>query len=110
MAKQLEMFGDTADSPQGADGGAAVDPSTPASRAVPKSPDRTKEAVPVMTMEKVTNAENLRTAFRQVARNHGVPGPDRQSIEEVREHLDDVRSGVCECPQPSVCYATTVRA
>ena len=94
QAKQLEMFGDTADSRQGADGGAAVDSSTPAPHAVPKSQNRTRDAVPVMTMENVTNAGNLRTAFQRVARNQGAPGPDRQSIDEVREHLGDVLSAL----------------
>jgi len=43
-----------------------------------------------MTMEEVASDENLRSAFQAVASNHGAPGPDRQSVEEVREHLDDV--------------------
>ncbi len=37
---------------------------------------------------------HLREAFRKVASNKGAPGPDRQSVEEVREHLDDVLSEV----------------
>ena len=37
-------------------------------------------------MEAVT--QELRTAFEKVAANRGAPGPDRQSIAEVREHLD----------------------
>ena len=43
------------------------------------------EAKPA-TMQEVT--ERLREAFTEVARNRGAPGPDRQTIEEVREHLD----------------------
>lgn len=94
QATQLEMFGETADSPPGSDGGA--DPGQPSSapRAVPKSRNRTRDAEPAMTMEEVANEENLRKAFRQVASNHGAPGPDRQSIEEVREHLDDALSAL----------------
>jgi group II intron reverse transcriptase/maturase len=42
-----------------------------------------------MTMEEVASEENLRKAFQQVASNKGAPGPDRKSIEQVREHLDD---------------------
>ena len=38
------------------------------------------------TMEEVTG--RLYAAFEQVASNKGAPGPDRQSIEQVREHLD----------------------
>jgi group II intron reverse transcriptase/maturase len=43
-----------------------------------------------MTMEEVSNEENLMEAFGQVASNKGAPGPDRQSIDEVREHLGDI--------------------
>jgi RNA-directed DNA polymerase len=41
-----------------------------------------------MTMEEVTSEANLTEAFEEVARNKGAPGPDGQSIEHVREHLD----------------------
>jgi RNA-directed DNA polymerase len=90
QAGQLEMFRETADSPQGADGGVDVDRSTPAPRAVPKSRATTGNALPAMTMEEVTSEENLRRAFQQVASNKGAPGPDRQSVAEVREHLDEL--------------------
>jgi len=40
------------------------------------------------TMEEVV--ERLGEAFLSVASNRGAPGPDRQSIEEVREHLDEI--------------------
>jgi RNA-directed DNA polymerase len=43
-----------------------------------------------MTMEEVTSEANLRGAFEEVARNHGAPGPDGQTIEHVREHLDEL--------------------
>jgi group II intron reverse transcriptase/maturase len=43
-----------------------------------------------MTMEEVTSEANLREAFEEVARNHGAPGPDGQTIEYVREHLDEL--------------------
>jgi group II intron reverse transcriptase/maturase len=42
-----------------------------------------------MTMEEVADEENLRRAFGEVASNKGAPGPDRQTIEEVRERLDE---------------------
>jgi group II intron reverse transcriptase/maturase len=38
------------------------------------------------TMEELV--EQLEVAFHHVAANKGAPGPDRQSIDEVREHLD----------------------
>ncbi len=40
--------------------------------------------------------ERLDIAFRHVAANRGAPGPDRQSIEEVREHLPEVLSLLTE--------------
>ncbi len=43
-----------------------------------------------MTMEEVASEENLQRAFYQVASNRGAPGPDRQSINEVRRHLGSV--------------------
>jgi group II intron reverse transcriptase/maturase len=39
-------------------------------------------------MEEVT--ERLLEAFENVAANRGAPGPDRQSIEQVREHLSEL--------------------
>jgi len=94
QAKQLEMFGETADSPQGADGGADEGQPLPVPRAVPKSPNKTRDAVPAMTMEEIANRGNLTSAFRQVASNKGAPGPDRQSVEEVHKHLGDVLSAL----------------
>lgn len=43
-----------------------------------------------MTMEEVTSEANLREAFEEVARNHGASGPDGQTIEQVREHLEEL--------------------
>jgi group II intron reverse transcriptase/maturase len=34
--------------------------------------------------------ERLEEAFEKVAANHGAPGPDRQSIEYVREHIQEL--------------------
>jgi len=39
-------------------------------------------------MEEVADEANLREAFDRVASNKGAPGPDRQSVAEMREHLD----------------------
>ena len=94
QATQLEMFGETADSPQGADGGADEGQPLPVPRAVPKSQNKTRDAVPAMTMEEIANRGNLRSAFRRVASNKGAPGPDRQSVEEVHRHLDDALSAL----------------
>jgi len=91
QARQLGLFCETADSPQGDDGGADAGQPAPATCALPKSRN-TKGRVPpaMMTMEEVASHENLMRAFEGVASNDGAPGPDRQSIEEVRAHLGEV--------------------
>ena len=90
QAGQLALFCETADSPQGADGGADADQSTPAPYAVPKSRNTKGIALPAMTIQEVASEKNLRRAFQQVASNKGAPGPDEQSVAEVREHLGDI--------------------
>lgn len=57
------------------------------SHAVPKSKHKGKWAV-LATMEEV--AGYLEEAFRKIAANKGAPGPDRQTIEEVRKHLHEI--------------------
>jgi group II intron reverse transcriptase/maturase len=59
----------------------------PASAVVPKAKRKERKAMSA-TMEEVV--EGLGDAFRSVASNRGAPGPNRQSISEVREHLDEV--------------------
>jgi len=54
---------------------------------VPKLRYKDKTATPA-TMEEVTS--HLKRAFQKVTSNKGAPGPDRQSIAEVREHLDEL--------------------
>ena len=90
QAGQLELFRATADNPQGADGGAATGQLVPAPRAAPKARTTKRLALPAMTMEEVASRDNLRRAFERVASNDGAPGPDRQSVEEMRKHLDAV--------------------
>jgi RNA-directed DNA polymerase len=70
-----------------ADDAAGGDPSPPAALAAPK-PRHMGETALSVTMEEVT--ERLREAFQNVAANRGAPGPDRQSIAEVRVHLDEM--------------------
>jgi group II intron reverse transcriptase/maturase len=67
--------------------GADVDQSTSVPCAVPKSEGKEKKTTSA-TMEGI--AERLADAFEKVASNKGAPGPDRQSIEEVREHLENI--------------------
>jgi RNA-directed DNA polymerase len=93
QTRQLTLFFGTADSRTAqaarADGVAERGLLLAVARAVPKP--RTKEgAVSPATMEEVT--KRLREAFENVAANRGSPGPDRQSISQLREHLDEVLS------------------
>lgn len=88
--RQLGLFLETADSPRGDAAGAGRGRPLPVPSAVPKSRD-TRRAVPAaMTMEEVAEDGNLREAFRRVKENDGAPGPDRQNIEEVEEHLEEI--------------------
>jgi RNA-directed DNA polymerase len=89
-AGQIEMPFGTADSPQGADGGAERDHSRAAPYAVPKPKVTTNRRLRPMTLEEIAAEDNLRIAFVHVASNKGAAGPDRQSVPMVREHLDDV--------------------
>lgn len=90
QARQLELFSETADSPKGDDGGADTGRPVPATTAVPKSENTKGQFPPAMTMEEVASHGNLKRAFDRVASNDGAPGPDRQSVEEVKAHLDVV--------------------
>lgn len=88
---QLELFSETADSPPGDVAGADMGRPMPAPCAVPKS-ETTDSLDPLasVTMEEVASHANLRRAFKEVASNDGAPGPDRQSIQEVQRHLEEL--------------------
>jgi RNA-directed DNA polymerase len=86
-AWQLGLHFETAENPQGADGGAASHRRDAATRAAPKSKGKERTATSA-TMEEV--ARRLALAFQNVASNRGAPGPDRQSIDAVREQLDEI--------------------
>ncbi|HEX4632192.1 MAG TPA: group II intron reverse transcriptase/maturase [Gemmatimonadales bacterium] len=53
--------------------------------AAPKSKRKEEIVTSATTMEEVTR--RLALAFQKVASNQGAPGPDQQSIEQVRAHL-----------------------
>lgn len=72
-ARQLELFGETADSPQGDVDGADTGLLVPATLAVPKSRNMTSETLPAMTMEEVADEGNLLRAFWKVKSNKGAP-------------------------------------
>ena len=88
---QLDLYRGTAEEPSakasGTDGEAALHPRRAATRAEPKPRHKRKQATSA-TMAEVT--EHLAEAFEKVSSNQGAPGPDGQTIEKVREHLDDL--------------------
>ncbi len=88
---QLGLQFGTAENPGEAGPGAAVEAESrqraPATHAAPKPNVKEKRATSAM-MGEVTH--RLRAAFAKVASNKGAPGPDRQSITDVRQHLDAV--------------------
>lgn len=90
VVEQLDLFRETADSPRGADGGAALGLPKAAPCAVPKSRDTPGVNPPMMMMEEVASDGNLRRAFQVVASNRGAPGADGRTIDDVRKHLDEV--------------------
>jgi group II intron reverse transcriptase/maturase len=89
QAEQLELFTEAAENPQGAEGAAAAGPPDVKRSEVPKSVQGSSESLPPMMMKEIADETNLRTAFRKVAANRGAPGPDRQTIIEVRKHRDE---------------------
>jgi RNA-directed DNA polymerase len=90
QAVQLELYSGTAESPRGDDAGMDLGELRSEPSAVPKPLRRGKGRLPAMTIEEVARGESLRKAFKQVAANRGAPGPDRQTIEQVREHWDEI--------------------
>lgn len=89
--RQLGLHFGTAEFPKAKAGGASdraeVGRPTPAKHVVPK-PKFNEETTSSTWMGAV--CRKLREAFANVASNRGAPGPDRQSIEEVREHLEEL--------------------
>jgi RNA-directed DNA polymerase len=73
--------------------GAEAGRPVPAPCVAPK-PRHKKETAPSTWMDAVCG--KLYEAFQNVASNKGAPGPDRQSIEEVREHLDEMLAAVAD--------------
>lgn len=89
QVEQLGLFDETAVTPHGAVAARTSGPPDGKQLTVPKSPEGKSNALSPMTMEEIANDANLRRAFRNVAANRGAPGPDRQTIAEVRENLDE---------------------
>ena len=89
QAEQLELFAGTAESPPGATPARPSSPLDEKRSGVPKPATGKSKALPPMTMEEIAHETNLRTAFAKVAANRGAPGPDRQTVEQVREALNE---------------------
>lgn len=94
-ADQLILFGETAEIPRrdhGKTGRKSKEMGGAASRlpVAPKSPTKRRKGLPAMCLEEVASWDNLMSAFKQVASNKGAPGPDQQSIRDVRENLERI--------------------
>ena len=90
--QQLKLAFATAENPRskrGAEGAEIPDLSGKEVRKVPKAKVKPRKAGPAR-MEEVV--ERLSQAFEKVAANKGAPGPDLQTIGQVREHLPKVLS------------------
>jgi RNA-directed DNA polymerase len=86
---QLELSFETADKGAQVPGnGARAGHPSPAQACEPPKSKLKPENAQAATMEEVIS--RLWEAFDAVAANKGAPGPDRQSIEQVRQHLPDI--------------------
>ncbi len=93
-----------ADNHAGVTDGAEAGVPVPATVVAPKAKVKAR-TVAATTMEELV--EQLEVAFHHVAANKGAPGPDRQSINDVREHLDEIlpvlrRDLLSGCYQPGM--------
>lgn len=86
----------SSDSPRGR---SATDRSAARRPREPKARIKPEQVVPAR-MEEVVR--RLEPAFQRVAANQGAPGPDRQTIDRVREHLPEVLAKL----QPSLMEGT----
>lgn len=92
--QQLVLNFGTAENPQekcGAEGGRSLDGSRSRTRKAPKPKIKSRKAGPAR-MEEVV--ERLEEAFVHVAANKGAPGPDRQTVEAVRQRLPNLLGGL----------------
>ncbi len=86
---QLELnFGSAEEGAQTPGDGARAEHRRSAQACALPVPKLKSEKATTATMEEVERG--LRMAFETVAANKGAPGPDRQSIEQVRKHLNEL--------------------
>ena len=91
QAQQLELCFGTAENPARKRAGVVAGTARHRRRAVPcaaPKPKHKDRMAASATMEEVTS--HLKEAFQRVASNKGAPGPDRQSIAEVQQLLDEM--------------------
>src|SRR5579863_950095 len=89
---QLFLAFETAVTPQGNVAGADRGEPLSAPCAEPKSNDTNNthpSPATEATMEAVANRENLKRSWQQVATNDGAAGPDKQSVDSMRERIDE---------------------
>jgi len=84
---QLRLPFATAENPQGTTSGRSSSRLERKPRRVPQAKVKS-QPVSSVTLEEAI--QRLRIAFEKVASNKGAPGPDRQSIAQVRQHLDEI--------------------
>lgn len=89
QAGQLDLLGGIA-ARKGIVGARSVEKSAVSSSSTPIPTSATSRTLPAMTMEEMASDVNLRRAFARVAANSGAPGADRESVDDVRKHLEDV--------------------
>jgi RNA-directed DNA polymerase len=87
--RQLELSFATAENPRerGAEDKRGMDRSMSRLKEAPKAKRKRLNVGPARMEEAI---ECLEKAFEHVAANRGAPGPDRQSIEYVRKHIDEL--------------------
>lgn len=88
--EQLELFRGTAESPKGASDEEAGSHVPAGTSRVPKPRTTRRPSPPARLMEEIANTATLRGAFARVASNKGAAGPDRQSVDDVREHFEEL--------------------
>jgi group II intron reverse transcriptase/maturase len=89
---QLSLAFETADTPQGNVAGADRGGPLSVPCAEPKSNDTDSthpSPATEATMDAVASRENLRRSWQQVAANDGAAGPDKQSVDSMRERIDE---------------------
>ena len=95
-ATQLKLLPETAESLRGGFSEMEQDESCSASGGLRKSGGKKESGLPALTMEAVAEVKNLEEACKRIAANRGAPGPDGQSIEDVKRNLKTLLPGLSQ--------------